>query len=37
MSGAEALARIRAKRPGALYNSTFADYLASVGTNTTSG
>ena len=30
MSGAEALARIRAKRPGALYNGTFADYLASV-------
>ena len=31
MSGAEALARIRAKRPGALYNDTFADYLASIG------
>jgi Tyrosine phosphatase family len=31
MSGAEALTRIRAKRPGALYNDTFADYLASVG------
>ena len=30
MSGAEALARIRAKRPGALYNGTFADYLAAV-------
>jgi hypothetical protein len=30
MSGAEALTRIRAKRPGALYNDTFADYLASV-------
>ena len=37
MSGAEALARIRAKRPGALYNGTFADYLASIGANPTAG
>ena len=37
MSGAEALARIRAKRPGALYNGTFADYLASVGASRPSG
>jgi len=37
MSGAEALARIRAKRPGALYNGTFADYLASVGASAASG
>ena len=37
MSGAEALARIRAKRPGALYNGTFAAYLASIGANPTSG
>jgi hypothetical protein len=37
MSGAEALARIRSRRPGALYNGTFADYLASVGAAATSG
>jgi hypothetical protein len=37
MSGAEALARIRAKRPGALYNERFADYLASIGGTATSG
>ena len=37
MSGAEALARIRAKRPGALYNGTFADYLASIGANPKAG
>jgi hypothetical protein len=37
MSGAEALARIRAKRPGALYNGTFADYLTSVGASPASG
>jgi protein tyrosine/serine phosphatase len=30
MSGAEALALLRSKRPGALYNETFADYLASI-------
>ena len=35
LSGAEALARIRAKRPGALYNGAFADYLASVKANAT--
>ncbi len=31
VSGAEALARVRARRPGALFNEIFADYLASVG------
>jgi hypothetical protein len=30
MSGAEALALLRSKRPGALYNEIFADYLASI-------
>jgi len=30
-SGAEALARIRTRRPGALYNEAFANYLASIG------
>jgi len=29
LSGAEALARVRARRPGALYNEAFADYLVS--------
>jgi hypothetical protein len=30
MSGAEAVARIRARRPGALFNDKFAAYLASL-------
>jgi hypothetical protein len=30
ISGAEALARVRARRPGALYNEGFANYLASL-------
>lgn len=30
MTGPEALARLRERRPGALYNSTFAGYLASL-------
>ena len=30
MPGAEAVARLRAKRPGALFNEMFADYLASI-------
>jgi protein-tyrosine phosphatase len=36
-TGAEALARIRARRPGALFNETFADYLASLGPAEPSG
>jgi protein-tyrosine phosphatase len=36
VSGAEALARIRARRPGALFNETFADYLASLDADQTS-
>jgi hypothetical protein len=35
--GAEALARIRARRPGALYNEMFAAYLASIGVTAASG
>jgi hypothetical protein len=30
MNGAEAVARVRARRPGALFNEAFAGYLASV-------
>jgi protein-tyrosine phosphatase len=30
MSGAEAVTRLRARRPGALYNTTFAAYLESL-------
>lgn len=30
MSGSDAVARLRERRPGALYNETFADYLASL-------
>ena len=35
--GPEALARIRARRPGALFNEMFADYLASLGPAASSG
>jgi protein-tyrosine phosphatase len=31
MPGSAALARIRERRPGALYNQMFAQYLASLG------
>jgi len=30
-TGAEALERVRARRPGALFNETFAEYLAALG------
>jgi protein-tyrosine phosphatase len=29
-SGAEAVARLRERRPGALFNTAFAEYLASL-------
>jgi protein-tyrosine phosphatase len=30
MSGAEAVARLRDRRPGALFNERFAEYLATL-------
>ena len=36
MTGAAAVARVRERRPGALYNETFADYIASRDTEKTS-